>query len=210
MVHDYGEHYGEQMSLLLDGRLTAQERAALEAHLATCKECRARWAAFQQVDHVLTSVAQVAPAPGFAARFAGKLARQQARRAAAPRRVFAGIGVFATGAAAIALFVVSVLWAVWEGVGALAQGAPSLLINLIAGAPSQLGYLISLVARWLVTLHALNEAGQSVIGALSPSAGPILASYTLILVVVVLAWTALVRGVSGRWNTTTLPVLVWL
>ena len=205
MAHDYGE----PMSLMLDGRLSARERAKLMAHLATCEECRAQWAAFQQVDRVLTSAAQVAPAPGFAARFAGRLARQPARRAA-PRRVFAGIGVFATGAAAMALLVVSMLWAVWESVSVLAQGALSLLINLVAGAPSQLGYLISLAARWFVTLHALNEAGQSVIGVLSPSAGPILASYTLILAAVALAWTALVRGISGRWNTTTLPALVWL
>ena len=205
MAHDYGE----PMSLMLDGRLSARERAELMAHLATCEECRAQWAAFQQVDRVLTRAALVAPAPGFAARFAGRLARQPARRAA-PRRVFAGIGVFATGAAAMALLVVSMLWAVWESVSVLAQGALSLLINLVAGAPSQLGYLISLAARWFVTLHALNEAGQSVISALSPSAGPILASYTLILAAVALAWTALMRGISGRWNTTTLPALVWL
>jgi anti-sigma factor RsiW len=204
MAHDYGE----RMSLMLDGRLNARERADLTAHLATCEECRARWAAFQQVDRVLTSAAQVAPAPGFAARFAGRLARQPARRAA-PRRVFAGIGVFATGAAAIALIAVSVLWIVWEGVSTLVQGAPSLLINLVAGAPSQLGYLVSLAARWLVTLHALNEAGQSIIGALSPSAGPILAGYVLMLVVVVAAWATVMRAVSGRQNTVTLPVLIF-
>jgi hypothetical protein len=123
--------------------------------------------------------------------------------------VFAGIGVFATGAAAIALIAVSVLWTVWEGVSTLVQGAPSLLINLVAGAPSQLGYLVSLAARWLVTLHALNEAGHSIIGALSPAAGPILAGYVLMLVVVVAAWATVMRAVSGRQNTMTLPVLIF-
>lgn len=204
MAHDYGE----RMSLMLDGRLNARERADLTAHLATCEECRARWAAFQQVDRVLASAAQVAPAPGFAARFAGRLARQPARRIA-PRRVFAGIGAFATGAAAIALLAVPMLLAVWEGIRTLVQGALLLLGSLVAGAPTQLGYSISLAARWLVTLRALNEAGQSIIGALSPSAGPILAGYVLMLVVVVAAWATVMRAVSGRQNTMTLPVLVF-
>jgi len=204
MAHDYGE----QMSLMLDGRLNARERADLTAHLATCEECRARWAAFQRVDRVLASAAKVSPAPGFAARFAGRLARRPARRAA-PQRVFAGVGVFATGSAAMALLAVTMLWAVWEGIGDLAQGAPSLLSNLVASAPSQLGYSVSLAARWLVTLRALNEAGQSVVGALSPSAGPILAGYVLMLVAVVAAWATVMRAVSGRQNTMTLPVLVF-
>ena len=204
MAHDYGE----RMSLMLDGRLNARERADLTAHLATCEECCARWAAFQQVDRVLASAALVAPAPGFAARFAGRLARQPARRTA-PRRVFAGIGAFATGAAAIALLAVPMLLAVWEGIRTLVQGALLLLGSLVAGAPTQLGYSISLAARWLVTLHALNEAGQSIIGALSPSAGPILAGYVLMLVVVVAAWATVMRAVSGRQNTMTLPVLVF-
>jgi len=204
MAHDYDE----RMSLMLDGRLNAREQADLTAHLATCEECRARWAAFQQVDRVLTSAALVAPAPGFAARFAGRLARQPARRTA-PRRVFARIGAFATGAAAIALLAVPMLLAVWDSIRTLVQGVPLLLGSLVAGAPTQLGYSISLAARWLVTLRALNEAGQSIIGALSPSAGPILAGYVLMLVVVVAAWATVMRAVSGRQNTMTLPVLVF-
>lgn len=107
------------------------------------------------------------------------------------------------------LLAVPMLLAVWDGVHDLVQGAPSLVNNLIVGAPSQLIYSTTLAARWLVTLRALGEAGQSVVSALSPSAGLILASYMLVLAVVVLAWITIVRGVSGRWNSTTL-VLVWL
>jgi len=66
MTHGYGEQahdYGEQMSLMLDGRLTASERAELQVHLETCDACRAQWAAFQQVDRMLSNAAQTAPAP---------------------------------------------------------------------------------------------------------------------------------------------------
>ena len=72
MTHDYSE----RMSLMLDGRLAAHERAELTSHLAACSECRARWVALQQVHLVLSSAAMASPAPGFANRFTARLARQ--------------------------------------------------------------------------------------------------------------------------------------
>ena len=219
MTHDYAEQthgyaeqthgYGEQMSLMLDGRLAGPERAELQAHLATCEVCRARWAAFQQVDRMLSNAAQAAPAPGFAARFSARLARQEAQRRARQRAIGA-VGVFATGTAALALILIPALIAAWDGIGDLVRFVSSVLNSGVLSAPALLSRWIELAARWLVTLRALGEAGKSTAVALSSSAGPILASYVLLLVVVTAAWIMVVRSVSGRKSRLTLPVLVWL
>ena len=196
MTHDYGE----RMSLALDGRLSAQERAELELHLAACGECRDRWAAFQLVDHVLSSAAQVAPAPGFARRFSTRWARQQALQAQRARRerVLAGAGVLAVGAIALALLVAPLVAVAWTGLGSLVTGTPTLLADSVER-----------VARWWVTLRALGEASQSLISVLAPSSGPFIAGYGLMLVVILAAWVSAMRGLSRRWNAMTLPVLIW-
>ena len=206
MTHGYGvtHGYGERMSLALDGRLSAHERAELDAHLAVCDECRTRWEAFRQVDRVLSSAPQVALAPGFASRFAVKLARQRALQAQRARRerITAGIGVLAAGAVALALLVVPLILTAWTGIS-----------RLVAGAPTLLASTVEMVARWWVTFRALGEAGQSILGVLGPSSGPIIAGYVLMLIVVIAAWVSMMRSAqsaSRRWSATTLPVLVWL
>jgi anti-sigma factor RsiW len=202
MTHDDGvtHSYGERMSLALDGRLSARESAELDAHLAVCDECRTRWEAFRQVDRVLSSAPQAALSPGFASRFAVKLARQQALQGQRARRerIISGIGVLSAGAVALALLVVPLILAAWTGISRLVAGAPTLLANTV-----------EMVARWWVTFRALGEAGQSILGVLAPSGGPIIAGYALMLIVVIAAWVSMMRSASHRWNTTTLPVLVW-
>lgn len=195
MTHDYGE----RMSLALDGRLSAQERAELELHLAACGECRDRWAAFQHVDRVLSSAAKIAPAPGFARRFSTRWARQQALQAQRARRerVLAGAGVLAVGAIALALLVAPLVVVAWTGLGSLVTGTPTLLADSVER-----------VARWWVTLRALGEASRSLIGVLAPSSGPFIAGYGLMLVVILAAWVSTMRGLSRRWNAMTLPVLI--
>jgi len=197
MTHDYGK----RMSLALDGRLSAQERADLYAHLAACDECRTRWAAFQQVDRVLASAPQVMPAPGFAARFTARLALQQARQAQRARRerAYAGVGVFAAGAIALTLLVVPVVLGAWTSITGLVTGAPTLLANIV-----------EMTARWWVTFSALSEAGRSILDVLGPSSGPIVMAYALMLIVIVAAWGSVMRGLARRRNTLTLPVFVWL
>jgi anti-sigma factor RsiW len=197
MTHDYGE----RMSLAMDGRLSAQERADLASHLAACDECRARWAAFQQVDRVLSSASQVMPAPGFAARFAARLAQQQALHAqrAKRQRALAGVGAFAAGAIALALLVVPVVLGAWTSITGLVTGAPTLLANIV-----------EMTARWWVTFSALGEAGRSILDVLGPSSGPIVMGYALMLIVIVAAWASVMRELAGRRNAMTLPALVWL
>jgi anti-sigma factor RsiW len=203
MTHKAGMSHGysERMSLALDGRLSARERAELDAHLAVCDECRTRWEAFRQVDRVLSSAPQAALAPGFASRFAVKLARQQALQGQRARRerITAGIGVLAVGAVALALLVMPLILTAWTGISRLVAGAPTLLANTV-----------EMVARWWVTFRALSEAGQSILGVLAPSGGPIIAGYALMLIVVMAAWVGMMRSASRRWSTTTLPVLIWL
>ena len=140
-------------------------------------------------------------APGFANRLAAKLARQQVLQGQRARRerIIAGIGLFAAGAVALALLVVPLILTAWTGISRLVAGTPTLLANTV-----------EMVARWWVTFRALGEAGRSIIGVLAPSSGPIIAGYGVMLIVVVAAWVSMMRSASRRWNTTTLPVLVWL
>jgi len=189
------------MSLALDGRLSAREHAELDAHLAVCDECRTRWEAFRQVDRVLSSSPQAALAPGFASRFAVKLARQQALQGQRARRerIAAGIGMLAAGAVALVLLVVPLILTAWTGISRLVAGSPTLLANTV-----------EMVARWWVTFRALREAGQSILGVLAPSSGPIIAGYALMLIVVMAGWVWMMRSAFRRWSTTTLPVLIWL
>jgi hypothetical protein len=49
-----------------------------------------------------------------------------------------------------------------------------------------------------------------VLGVLAPSSGPIITGYALMLIVVLAIWVSVMRGLSRRWNTITLPVLIWL
>ena len=194
MAHDYDE----QMSLMLDGRLAAEEQVALQAHLATCEECHARWVAFQQVDSFLSEAAQVMPAPGFATRFAGRLAQQQVQHTAR-QQTLAAIGACVAGAMALALIAVPMLIAGWLTVA-----------GWVRGAPEWLGYLLELGARWFVTLRALGKVGESLLGVLQQAGGPIVVGYVLMLVLVITAWVSVMRNAARRWNTPTLSVLVWL
>jgi hypothetical protein len=107
--------------------------------------------------------------------------------------------VFAAGAAALVLLIVPAIIAAWTGINGLIERAPSLFVNVVEG-----------IARWLVTLGALGEAGRSILDTLAQSGGPLLVGYTLMLVLVTAAWIAVMKSVSRRWNTVTLPVLVWL
>jgi len=192
--------YGELMSLALDGRLSVQERASLQSHLATCAECRAQWAAFQQVNDILSGVAQAMPAPGFAVRFATRLAcqppldRRQTQRTVL--QLFKGISALAIGSATLALLTIVLLIAAWNGLDSV--------VSLVANAPELLGRLIGLGARWLVTLSALGEAGHSILSILGRSGGPIVMGYMLILILITAAWSWVMRSTAGRRNPPTL------
>lgn len=62
----------------LDGTLTEQEQLDLDAHLAGCSPCRARWEAVQVAEARLRRPVFVGPAPGFSMRVMARLARRPA------------------------------------------------------------------------------------------------------------------------------------
>jgi predicted anti-sigma-YlaC factor YlaD len=93
MTHDT---FTEKISLWLDNELGDSEVAELQVHLAGCPICRQTHRAMQQLDTLLRggSSMTVAPAPGFTARFATRLAQHQAR---SNGHVWMGLGVLLLG-----------------------------------------------------------------------------------------------------------------
>ncbi len=191
---DHG--YDETMSLALDGQLSPQDRADLDLHLATCTDCRKRWEAFQSIDHALSGAQAVMPAPGFAARFAVRLAQQQQAQQAAQYRMLTWLGAMAAAATAVAIGLVPSILIVGQWLRELPSRAPSIV-----------GNALTLIGRWFLALRALGEAGESVAGLLASSGGPILAAYTIALIAIVAAWIWIMRSVSRRGNRITLSIL---
>jgi len=198
MAHDAAHDYGEQMSGLLDGALSDPERAALQAHIALCPACQARWQALQQVDLILVRPVQAAPAPGFSARFAARLAAQavQQRAHVARQRRIATAGMCLAGVLALLILVVPALVSGWQA-----------LMGTVQSAPAWTSRGLELAARWLVTLRALGEAGRSIASVMQYAGGPLVMGYALMLALVLVTWVSVLRGASRRW--TALPVWVW-
>jgi anti-sigma factor ChrR (cupin superfamily) len=74
----------ENLIAYLDGKATAAERRAVEAHLADCAACRARAEEFRAVWNVLDDAPEHALSPSFDARLRQRIAAE------APRRWFDG------------------------------------------------------------------------------------------------------------------------
>lgn len=90
----------EFFSPWLDGELAAEEREALQRHLAECPACRAEWERWQEISRALRGMkAPVAAPPGFLAAANARLAaRQRVRPWQSMRRLVAA-------AAAVALVI---------------------------------------------------------------------------------------------------------
>lgn len=99
-------HYHEALQDLLDERLPAGERAALEEHLAVCARCRAALAALERGRAAARGLPPLEPPSGLTARLATALAAEESggRRMISRRRalVTAG-GVLAAAALAVVL-----------------------------------------------------------------------------------------------------------
>ena len=55
------EYYREKISCLMDGELSPEETAGLEAHIEGCPECRALYEAFTAVSAATKSPADTPP-----------------------------------------------------------------------------------------------------------------------------------------------------
>ncbi len=179
-----GHDYVELMSAALDGRLEPGERAEWNAHLAACSRCQKRWTALQQVDRAFKSALAVAPAPGFKARFAQRLAQRQASQHSR-QRTFAGAGML-TASAMAALVVIGWVLA-WQVPG---------LVGAFTDAPAHLSNTAQTVVQWTVLLRALGEIGQSLVSFV-PLWGTIAAvMYAWILVALATTWWGVVLQIT--------------
>jgi anti-sigma factor RsiW len=106
MTADDHRIWRERLGALALGQLDPEERAATEAHLEGCPECRAEAEALAPVAAVLRRAdpARLSPAPAPPASLGDRIARRIAaeRRATRRRRVRIGIGLGAAAAAATA------------------------------------------------------------------------------------------------------------
>jgi anti-sigma factor RsiW len=97
-------HPGDDLQLLLDGRLTAERRAAVEAHLGECGQCRRELDALRRVKGALRQdLVQHAVPPDLAARVSGALRAESARRRIRPRPLVIGAATLAAAAALVLL-----------------------------------------------------------------------------------------------------------
>ena len=106
-------HPGEDLTRFVDGRLSAERRGAVEAHLLGCASCRKELAALRVVKAgVRDALPAHAVPPALAARIASALRVESARGTAPPRRV---LGV--RWATALSLSVAAVVAALllWPG-----------------------------------------------------------------------------------------------
>jgi anti-sigma factor RsiW len=62
------QNLGKRLSAYQDGEVTAAEKDAIEAHLATCEACRKQHAALQKTYQMLRSLPEIQPAPGLSRR----------------------------------------------------------------------------------------------------------------------------------------------
>ncbi|HEX2077164.1 MAG TPA: zf-HC2 domain-containing protein [Longimicrobium sp.] len=155
--------WAERLSEYLDGGLDADERDALERHLAECASCRVELDELRQVVRWLQADPQDAPDPGAWPRVAARIgalpaARPAAARWAGPRR----LRLLAGGALAAAAVAVIALPAIRDQAPApsVPRGPPPAGIALpVSAAPSPSH------ARAVAELEAVLAEGR---GRLSP------------------------------------------
>jgi anti-sigma factor RsiW len=66
--------------LLSEEALSADQDAALQAHLQSCEQCSQLLSAWKEIELEISSASTLSPLPGFTARFQENLAAQRARR----------------------------------------------------------------------------------------------------------------------------------
>src|SRR5262245_7627973 len=137
------EREREAIGALADGQLGADERAALETHLAGCAGCRAELAALERLDAVFAALAPVTPPPDFEARFWARVARGEA----APEGVLARLR----------------RWLLPGGL-ALAGAAAALVLYLNVGLPAERKAVESVRAEPRVLTAPASEAADTVTG----------------------------------------------
>lgn len=167
---------GERMSLHLDGLLSQEQGAQLQAHVAQCQACGEEWEAMRALSSLLRAEPMANPAPGFTARVAQRLHRRQARR----RRLYSSLGVLMGSV----------------GIWAIVGVALSLLFVVLWQAPMRIilaEVAMPLAQNTLAALAALGRALRSASDELSlRPTGLFLLGYAVLAAGLTLLWTRIV------------------
>ena len=127
----------EWMSLRLDNLLDKGEQHALDAHLATCLDCRQTWAAMQRVSAMLTDAPMAFPAPDFTARVMNKIVERRARKQLVAGYTVLTLGLLLLLALPLSYLLGPLSWASESGaLSALWSEAPGFLVRIASIASS--------------------------------------------------------------------------
>lgn len=149
MVH---QPYQAWMQDLLDGALAGPARVQLEAHLATCQQCLARWNALSAVDRLFKAAPMAAPRAGFSGRFKARVAQRRSK----PRLVWGAValGLGAVGVSAVVVPVgVALIWSLLR----TAQ-QPATVLALSASAAATASFINTVFEALFIAGRALVEA----------------------------------------------------
>ena len=141
--------YRGLMAAALDAPLPPADRAALDAHLETCRACRAVWEALFEMDGLLTAAPMVAAPPNFAEHTTARLQARNSR----PRLVGGGFILALAAAVVVALAVVplagllAVLLQQPDAVVALARALAALL-NVLGAVGGGLWLALTALLDW--------------------------------------------------------------
>jgi len=174
------------MSLRLDGLLDEAALARLDAHLASCPACAARWQAMQQVATLLKAEPLAFPMAGFTERVRQRVAALPARQVSWPLVVRPRVAVLAGLLAVAAL--ITLAWSV-----AVLLGQP---VSLAAIALAGLKSLTTLAA----TAAGLGRVGRLAVGvALTTPSRLFLLTDCLLGLLLLTLWVRLIRRpVTGQ------------
>gem|GEM_PF-3258205 len=106
------EELSEELSAYLDGELSSQERAALEAHLERCPRCREELASLRAVSTLVASLPQVEPSEQFRRALNREISAHRPRRWLRPLPIFAGDLIPGLAVAALLLIAVTVAFVI--------------------------------------------------------------------------------------------------
>ncbi len=159
----------EIMSLRLDKMTTQEEEQALEAHLATCRDCQITWQRMQRACAIFDSAAFVDPPPLLAQKVMNGIHRRTIWRAILRGSVFFVLGLAVIAALVLIPFLISpssltptVINLLWEStvrmgmVLATLIRALMLVLQLLLGGTNGLILLAFFVAACGVTLGWLR------------------------------------------------------
>lgn len=149
MVH---QPYQAWMQDLLDGALAGPARVQLEAHLAGCQQCQARWNALSAVDRLFKAAPMAAPRAGFSGRFKARVAQRRSK----PRLVWGAValGLGAVGVSAVVVPLGAAL--IWSLLRTAQQ--PATVLALSASAAATASFINTVFEALFIAGRALLEA----------------------------------------------------